>query len=601
MRSLKLTLLFIALNFTLILAQNPTAFSCNGSDGFGYYISSLTENNTTNDLTYSSSRLSKIVTSTGVRTALCTPAQIGVSLNALAFNPHDNFLYAVSRYDASQFSGKLFRIGANCQRFEIPVTGAIQKFSTNNKNTIDAAGGNIGSGTFDLDNNYYVNTSFTNVSSTGFTNKLQKIRINGNSAIVLSTATLTCASCVGEVQINDLIFDEASGKLLGSNFVNQRLYSINPGSGVMTPIGTGTTANSAILGMYKNRDGLIRAIAANGNIYSVNVTSGIFSLITTATDIVSRNADAASGCYAPPSISGHLFLDQNRLNDNTVNGTGTNLAGSTPIFANLIQGGLVVKSVPINPNGTYQFLGLFSGTYEVQISATLGTKGLAPPAQNLPASHVFTGDHIGAGVGSDGSPNGKLTVTVSMGVDVTEVNFGIDAEVVLPVNFKSFIAIIESGRVNLEWVTENEMNHNYFEIERKTNSVDFYSIGRVSAKNNNTYSFIDRDVNGKVYYRLKQIDFDGNINYSKIVMVTLNDSRFISVYPTIMNELLNIETDADQRFINIYSITGCLYMKQTLEFGTNQIFVSDLPKGVMIYVITDKNGSALQRGQLIKL
>lgn len=67
-----------------------------------------------------------------------------------------------------------------------------------------------------------------------------------------------------------------------------------------------------------------------------------------------------------------------------------------------------------------------SGTYEVQISSVRGTIGQAP-SQMLPSNYQWVGDNIGAGSGSDGSPNGRLTVTISAGQDRDNINFGIDA------------------------------------------------------------------------------------------------------------------------------------------------------------------------------
>jgi len=408
--------------------QSPTPFTCSGPDGFGFYISSATTNSVGNDLTYSSSRLSSLLTITGVRSTLCTAAEIGVSLNALAFNPLDKYLYAVSRYDATQFSGKLYRIGENCQKAQITVTGGIVSFNTNNRNTIDAAGGNLSSGTFDLNNNYYVNTSFTNTASTGFTNKIQKIAISGSTATVVSTQTLTCSTCTNEVQVTDIIFDESTGKIYGSNKITNTLYSINVSTGAMTPIGmTGITG--AILGIYKNQSGAVRAIDDSGNIYSVNISTGAFTYLNTSTALNSSNADAASGCFGQAHISGYLFIDANGLIDLNVNGTGTGKAGTTTLYANLVQNNLIVNSTPILADGSYQFLGFFSGSYEVQISSTLGVFGTAPPPQGLPSTYAFVGDFIGTTSGNDGSPNGKLSFSISpAGSSVENVNFGIDAK-----------------------------------------------------------------------------------------------------------------------------------------------------------------------------
>ena len=407
--------------------QAPSPFQCVGSDGFGYYSSSASSSQVGDLLTFSSSRISKITTSTGNRVTLCNAASIGIALNGLAFNSHDNFLYAVSRYDASHFSGKIYRIGENCQSIEIPVTGNIVKFTTNNINTIDAAGGNISSATFDLDNNYYVNTSFTKAASTGFTNKLQKIEIVNNTAVVKSQVTLTCSSCnaTTRLRITDIIFDESSGMLLGSNKETNKLYSINSNTGAITEIGL-TSITASILGIYKNRDGNVRAVTETGNIYSVNVSTGVFTFLIAASALNSGNADGASGCYAPPKITGRLFIDANGLSDNIVNGIGTNKAGSTPMYANLVKDGVIVKSDVLDSLGFYKFLGLFTGSYEVQISSIKGEIGLIPPSQDLPVEYSFVGDNVGVGAGNDGTTNGKQSLTIASGQDILDVNFGID-------------------------------------------------------------------------------------------------------------------------------------------------------------------------------
>ncbi len=412
--------------------QTPTPFTCSGTDGFGYYIASASNNGTSGTPVFSSSRLSKLTTASGARTTLCSAVQIGVSLNALAFNPADNYLYAFSRFDASQFSGVLFRLGENCEKIDIPVIGPLVTYNTNNATTVDAGGGNISSGTFDLEGNYYVNTSFALTASTGFRNKIQKISISGSSANVVSTKTLTCTSCTGELQITDIIYDETTKSLYGNNRINNRLYKINAATGVITPVATGTTGiNQSILGIYKNRYGAVRAIAANGNIYAVNLSTGKFTFLASATDLNSSNADAASGCYAAPTIQGRVYIDADGLTNDTINGTGTNVAGTTPLYANLIQSNTVVATTALRVDGNYEFAGDFVGTYEVRISITQGTVGGSPPSLGLPSTHIFVGDYIGTGPGNDGTPNGRLTFTLTSGNSISNVNFGINTQPVV--------------------------------------------------------------------------------------------------------------------------------------------------------------------------
>ena len=427
-----LSLLLCLWTASAVQAQSPTSFGCSGTDQYGYYISSGTTSASSGTLRYDYSRLSQITTADGSRTTLCSAAAVGVSLNALAFNPVDNYLYAVSRFDSTKFSGRLYRLGENCQKLEIPVTGAMVKYSTNSVSTTDNAGGTIGSGTFDQEGNYYVNTSFASATKTGFINKILKISISGNTAAVVSSQTLTHATSAGtsKIQITDIIYDENSGQLLGSDKQTNKLYRINVSTGKITAIGS-TGVSNTILGIYKNRYGAIRAIDNTGEIYSVNVSTGVFTRQASASDFRSGNADAASGCYAPAVLSGTVFIDGNGLSDGTVNGTPTGKAGTTQLHAVLIRSGQVVATTPVAADGTYSFSQDFSGSYSMRIGSVAGTVGGGIPNQNLPATHAFVGEYIGTGVGNDGKADGRLSLSVAAGESKANINFGIDTKPVV--------------------------------------------------------------------------------------------------------------------------------------------------------------------------
>ncbi|MFC4262896.1 T9SS type A sorting domain-containing protein [Ferruginibacter yonginensis] len=143
--------------------------------------------------------------------------------------------------------------------------------------------------------------------------------------------------------------------------------------------------------------------------------------------VASSNTGTAVINFVTPTISGTVFNDANGLNGtpaNTVDGTGTNAGG---LNANLINAlGNVVATVPVNADGTYNFTNVNAGNYTVQINTTAGTVGNPAPAVVLPAGYVATGENIGAGAGSDGTPNGiSATITVNA-TNITNVNFGID-------------------------------------------------------------------------------------------------------------------------------------------------------------------------------
>jgi hypothetical protein len=93
----------------------------------------------------------------------------------------------------------------------------------------------------------------------------------------------------------------------------------------------------------------------------------------------------------------------------------------------------------------------------------------------------------------------------------------------LPVELTSFNSNVSDGIVTLIWTTATEINNLGFEVERKSGS-NFFTIGFVNGNGTTTeshnYSFIDNTVeSGSYSYRLKQIDFNGNFEYSNIIQV----------------------------------------------------------------------------------
>ncbi len=88
----------------------------------------------------------------------------------------------------------------------------------------------------------------------------------------------------------------------------------------------------------------------------------------------------------------------------------------------------------------------------------------------------------------------------------------------------SFAANVNEGSVNLNWSTATETNNQGFDVERKISNGLFAKIGYVAgfgtSTETHTYSFTDKEVTaGEYTYRLKQVDYDGNYEYSNEVNV----------------------------------------------------------------------------------
>ncbi|NMM47244.1 fibronectin type III domain-containing protein [Marinigracilibium pacificum] len=108
----------------------------------------------------------------------------------------------------------------------------------------------------------------------------------------------------------------------------------------------------------------------------------------------------------------------------------------------------------------------------------------------------------------------------------------------LPVEFAYVRAeLTDNGNtVTVYWGTALEIDNDYFVIEKSTNGKNFSQIGIVEGNGNSNqlinYSFVDEDVRPKNYYRIKQVDFNGDFDYSEIVSVFRNNSPVkFKVYP----------------------------------------------------------------------
>ena len=123
----------------------------------------------------------------------------------------------------------------------------------------------------------------------------------------------------------------------------------------------------------------------------------------------------------------------------------------------------------------------------------------------------------------------------------------------MPVTY-SYIKVYpapEQG-IQLEWQTTNEVNNNYFDVERSADGRSFKKVGNaisqpVSTKDSGlkTYRFTDAWApEGLSYYRLKQVDLDGTVDYSKILSVSLGegaDRKTITISPNPVQNKVKIE------------------------------------------------------------
>ncbi|MDO1447310.1 T9SS type A sorting domain-containing protein [Rhodocytophaga aerolata] len=94
----------------------------------------------------------------------------------------------------------------------------------------------------------------------------------------------------------------------------------------------------------------------------------------------------------------------------------------------------------------------------------------------------------------------------------------------LPVNLLYFQAQLQNEIVKLNWATAQEINNDYFTVERSIDGQNFTEVVQVEGAGTSEvlkqYQATDpQPAAGVSYYRLKQTDLDGKFSYSKVVAI----------------------------------------------------------------------------------
>ncbi len=128
---------------------------------------------------------------------------------------------------------------------------------------------------------------------------------------------------------------------------------------------------------------------------------------------------------------------------------------------------------------------------------------------------------------------GQFTVVDQDGAAFPQTyNVGVEGTAfsVMPVTLADFSASIKNNNAILQWQTVTESNNKGFDIERSTDGKTFTKIGFVSGNGTTIqkkdYSYTDFNINqlnkNLVYYRLRQLDFDGHMDYSKTIPLSIS-------------------------------------------------------------------------------
>ncbi len=192
-----------------------------------------------------------------------------------------------------------------------------------------------------------------------------------------------------------------------------------------------------------------------------------------------------------------------------------------------------------------------------------------------------------------------------------------------PVELTSFTANINENTVELNWSTATEVNNYGFEVQRLQDDKisklqDWETIGFVEGHGNSNspkdYSFTDNlnlDLNLNLKYRLKQIDIDGQFEYSDIVEVKVElptNYKLSQNYPNPFNPSTTISfaipNQANVKLV-VYNSLGeevAELLNKEIDAGFQNINfdATNLSSGLYFYRITAGNFVAVKKMLLLK-
>ncbi len=179
---------------------------------------------------------------------------------------------------------------------------------------------------------------------------------------------------------------------------------------------------------------------------------------------------------------------------------------------------------------------------------------------------------------------------------------------VLPVSWLNVSANILPRGNQVIWKVGSEQNCDKYEIEVSINGKDFTRFASHKGAGNYsgelTYYITDQNISyGIFYYRIKQIDYDGNFSYSKIVSVTRNGSTGLSIYPNPSNGLVTIDLSdhlSTESQLIISDVAGKIIEQHTIsgESAVVTLDISHYAKGT--YLVSSTSNEYVKTSRLIK-
>lgn len=208
------------------------------------------------------------------------------------------------------------------------------------------------------------------------------------------------------------------------------------------------------------------------------------------------------------------------------------------------------------------------------------------------------------------SPTTNITYVVSATGGICPAYDTVNIEMcsILPIELYSFNGHNNENVNELYWVTETEINNDYFTVERSMDGINFVSVADVAGAGNSNslldYQLTDYNpYTGINYYRLKQTDFNGSFSYSDLIAIEVNKKGELSIYPNPSVDFISISQSENTLLnadIKVFDAQGKIVLDETIssDITSYKLDISNLRGG--IYFVKINTQENLYKGTFFK-
>jgi hypothetical protein len=213
------------------------------------------------------------------------------------------------------------------------------------------------------------------------------------------------------------------------------------------------------------------------------------------------------------------------------------------------------------------------------------------------------------------SPTTTTTYSVTipdacLGQTTLSYTITVDCSTPLPVELISFDGMLNNRQIDLFWATANEVNNDYFDIERSVDAANWNTIGHADGAGTHngvlSYTMTDENLDWTLpgyYYRLTQVDFDGHSSVSDVIFIPLkpdfSDELLIFPSPVVTEReihIVGINSEIDVLSISDVSGKNVLSDISVIKMSKDHLLVdvSQLAAGCYIVLCGKQQGKFMK-------